>query len=94
MNEDPKNKPVRELLQDISRNIEPSRATPRGLINPKLVDRITFFASILCVVIVAATFIGMIWNSIDEVFGFRFAASVGIFMLTLFGLRAINAQFE
>lgn len=94
MNEDPKNKPVRELLQDISRNVEPSCVTPRGFINPKLMDRITFFASILCVVIVAATFVGMIWNSIDEVFGFRFAASVAIFMLTLIALRAINSQFE
>ena len=94
MNEEPKNKPVRELLQDISRNIEPLRVTPRGFISPKLVDRITVFASVLCVLIVAATFIGMIWNSIDEVFGFRFAASVVIFMLTLLGLRAINAQFE
>ena len=94
MNEEPKNKPVRELLQDISRNIEPSRATPRGFINPKLMDRIVIFVSILCLLIVATTFIGMIWSRIDEGFGFRFVGSVGIFLLTLIAFRLINAQYD
>ena len=94
MNEDPKGKPVRELLQDISRSIEPTRATPRSFIDPKLMDRITVFVSVVCLLVVSAIFIGMIWSRIDEAFGFRFAGSVGIFLLTLLAFRAINAQCD
>ena len=94
MNENENAKPVRKLLQDISSTSEPSRISPRGLINPKLMDRITFFAAILCLLLVATTLIGMIWNFIDEGFGFRFVASVCVAMLALLGFRAINAQFD
>lgn len=94
MNEDPKIKPIRELLQDISTQNEPFRSTPRGIIDPKLVDRIAFCAGIFSVMIVAATLLGMIWNSVSEGFGFRFIASVCVTMLTLLSLRTINAHFD
>jgi hypothetical protein len=94
MNEDPKIKPIRELLQDISRHNEPFRDSPRGLIDPKLVDRIVFSAGIFSVLIVAATLLGMIWNSVSEGFGYRFIASVCVTMLTLAVLRIINAHFD
>lgn len=94
MNEDPNIKPVRELLQNISKNVETFDSAPRGFINPKLVDRITFFVTVVGVFIIAITFIGMIWDAISQGFGFRFASSVGILLLTLIALRAINTQFE
>ncbi len=94
MNDEQKGKQIRDLLQDISSNNDPSRTQPRGLINTRLMDRITFFASILSLLLVAAAFIAMIWQSLDEVFGFRFVASTGIFMITLLVFRFINSQFE
>lgn len=93
MDEVPK-KPVRELLQDISKNVEPSREIPRGLVNPTLMRRITIITLILCLLLIAATFIGMIWTVIGETFGLRFVATVGVFAGTLLIFQAINAQFE
>lgn len=94
MNENEKAKPVRDLLRDISTNSEPSRISPRGLINPKLMDRITFVAAILWLILMAATLIGMIWGSIDDGFGFRFVGSACVAMLAILGFRAINSQFD
>ena len=94
INEDPKIKPVRELLQDIGWDNEPLRSTPRGLVNPKRADRIVFCAGIFPVLIVAATLLGMIWNSVSEGFGYPFIASVGVTMLPLLSLRLINAHFD
>jgi hypothetical protein len=54
MNEEPKEKPIRELLQDITRSGNGSRFPPGGLVLPKLVDRITFFASIVPLLLITS----------------------------------------
>ncbi len=94
MNDEPKSKRVRELLQDITARREASDGHPRGFVRTDLVDRITFFASIICLLLVAIALVGMIWDFTNEVFGLRSIATLAVVMLTLFAFRSINAQFE
>jgi hypothetical protein len=94
MNDEKKGDQIRGLLEDISSNNDPSRLQPRGLINIKLLDRVTFFASILSLLLIAVAILAMIWQTIDEVFGFRFVASTVVVMITLLIFRFINSQFE
>jgi hypothetical protein len=94
MNEDPKDKPIRELLQDISSNSEPARIPPRGLIRPKLVARVTFFASLMCLLFTTAAFLAVIWDVADREFAFRCVSSMFVILFALFVFRFINSQFE
>lgn len=94
MNDDPKDRPIRTLLEDIRDNQPASGDPRRGLISPKLMDRITFFAATVCLLLASAVFIGMIWGLTAEVFGFRLVATLGVFMFALLGFRAINTWFE
>jgi len=94
MNDDPKDTPIRTLLEDIRDNQPPPGDPRRGLISPRLMDRITFFAAIVCLLTAAGVFVGMIWGLTPEVFGFRLVATLGVFMFALLGFRAINTWFE
>ena len=94
MNEEKKERPIRELLQDISSTSEASRVPPRGLVRPKLIDRITFFASLLSLLLTAAAFLAMIWDFLDPVLAFRCIGSIVVILIALFLFRAINAQFD
>jgi len=57
MNEEQREKPIRELLDDISSNNQSAYSYPRGLIRPKLVSRVTFFASLVCLFLITMAFL-------------------------------------
>lgn len=94
MNEEQKESPIRELLQDISSNSDTSRIPPRGLVRPTLINRITLFASLLCLLLTTAIFLAMMWDFTDPAFGFRCIGSILVILLALFLFRAINEQFD
>jgi hypothetical protein len=94
MNEEQEKRPIRELLQDISSTSEASRVPPRGLVRPRLVNRVTFFASLLSLLLTAAAFLAMIWDFTDPVLGFRCIGSIIVILLALYLFRAINEQFD
>jgi hypothetical protein len=94
MSEEQKDKPIRELLQDISANSEVSHGPSRGFVDPKLVNRITFFASFACLLLTTAAFLAMIWDFTNPEFGFRCVGSILVILVALFIFRAINAQFD
>ena len=92
MNQQPKEKPIVELLQDI--HAVRDTHTPRGLINPKLVARVTFFISCIVIVLTTAIVISMIWEIMEPGLGMRFIASMGAVVLALQIFKAINEQFD
>jgi len=92
MNEEPREKPIRTLLQDISSNIQAPQA-PRGLVPPKLLNRITIFMAILSLLLIVATLLAMIWDLLDPFLGLKFMASVLVVMCALLAFSAINVQF-
>jgi hypothetical protein len=94
MNEEPKDRPVRELLEDIGRHRVPTSEPPRGLVNPKLVHRITFFSSLAGLLFITAALLGALWESVNQVFAFRSIFSVCIVLAALYVFRFINGQFE
>ena len=94
MKEEEMEKPIRELLQDITSNSHRSPVPPRGLVRPKLVRRVTFFASLGSLLLTATAFLAMIWDFTDPVLAFRCIGSVIVILLALFAFRAINAQFD
>jgi hypothetical protein len=94
MNEEPREKPIRELLEDIRSTSEPSRVAPRPLLNPKLVSRVTFFATLVCLLLTTAAFLAMIWNFLDAVLAFRCIGSMVVVLAALFIFRGINSQFD
>jgi hypothetical protein len=92
MNQQPKDKPIVELLQDI--HAVRDSHTPRGLVNPKRVARIAFFVSCIFIVLTTAIFIAMIWELMEPALGMRFIASMGAVILALQVFKAINEQFD
>ena len=94
MNEDQNEKPIRELLQDIGSNADTSRVPARGLVRPKLLNRVTLFASLLCLLLTTAVFLAMMWDFLDPGLGFRCIGTLLVILLALFLFRAINDQFE
>ena len=94
MNPEQKIKPIRELLQDIGSNADIAQVPPRGLVSPKVVDRITFFASLASLVLIAAAFLAIIWDFADPVFAVRCIGTVFVLLFTLFLFRFINLQFD
>ena len=60
-------KPVRDLLEDIHRRSGYSQG-PRGIVNPRIVDKIAFGATVLTVIACAATLLTMVWEGIDHMF--------------------------
>ena len=93
MKDDQQEKPVRELLQDITRHTD-SPHVPRGLISRKVVDRITFVAALVSLVLITGTIFAMIWDLTDTVLGFRCIGSIVVLLLALVAFRAINGEFE
>ena len=85
--------PIRELLRDISGNNEPPR-TPRGLVGTQVVNRMTYLTAMIWLVLSAATFLAMIWEVIDPIFGFRCLGTFGIVLLAVFFFRAINSLID
>ena len=92
MNQLPREKPIVEILQDIHATGHPR--PPRGLINPKLVARITFFASCIVLLLTTAVILAMIWSAMESLLGLRCIASMGALVLALQVFRAINEQFD
>ena len=93
MNEEPPEKPIRELLQDITRHTG-SPHLRRGWVSPKLVDRITFVAALVSLLLVTGTLFAMIWDLADTLLGFRCIGSIVVLFLALAAFRAINSEFE
>ncbi len=94
MNPAPQEKTIPTLLKDIQGSNAPSQVPPRGLVDPKLVDRVTFYTSLFCVFFITAALISAIWDLADQVFAFRCVGSMLVLVVALFAFRAINAHFE
>ena len=92
MNEKPSDKPVRELVQQLRVHSE-FPAPPRGVADPKLIDRITFIAAVSSVVLCAGALLAMIWEGVDVIDGLKFIGSVGVLLAALLIFRAVNSQF-
>ena len=90
MKDEPPEKPIRDLLQDITRHTDSPRA-PRGWVSPKLVDRITFVAAL---VLITAALFAMIWDLVDTLIGFRCIGSIVVLFVALVAFRAINNEYE
>ena len=86
-------KPVRELLEDIHRNSGIGR-NPRGVLNPKVIDYVSFAATVASVVVCAATLLTMVWEGIDPTLGIRVMGSVLIVLFALLVFRAVNRTFS
>jgi len=94
MNEETTNKPVWELLQDIRNHRQSIDPPPHGLIEPKLVHRITFFASLAGLMFITVMFLGVIWEFTNQVFAFRCIFSTCVVLVALYIFRSINSHFE
>lgn len=94
MDKERQEKPIRTLLQDVHSNAEISRLRPQGFVALKTVDRITFFASLLALVLIAGGMLAMIWDFVELIRGLRFIGSVIVVFFTLLVFRAINSQFN
>jgi len=94
MNEDPKIKPIRDLLQDISSNTEIARIAPRGLISPSLINRITLYASIVSIGLIALGFLAMIWDIVDSALALKCIGSIVVLLITLILFRVVNTLFD
>jgi hypothetical protein len=94
MSEDKEEKPIRGLLRNITSANEASGMSPRGFIAPKLVNRITFFASLVSLLLIVAAFLSMIWDFTDPMLALRCIGSIIVILIALFIFRAINAQFD
>jgi hypothetical protein len=92
MNEQPSEKPVREILQQLRVHSE-FPAPPRGVADPKLIDRITFVAAVISVVLCAGALLAMIWEGVDVIDGMKFIGSIMVLLAALLIFRAINSQF-
>ena len=86
-------KPVRDLLEDIHRRADFSRA-PRGIVNPRIVDKIAFGATVLTVIACAATLLTMVWEGIDHMLGIRVMSSVLIVLFAILTFRSVNRSFS
>jgi len=89
MSEEPGKTHVRERLEHIRETQQQTPPPRHRLIPPVLLDRVVLAASILGLLLVAGTIIGMIWNTVDQVFGFRFVATVLVSVATLCLFRLI-----
>ena len=94
MSEEQKETPVRTLLQDIRAQGQPLRPPPRGLISPKLVSRVAFFTSVICLFLSTVVFLVAVWGSTDGVFAFRSIISMAVIVATIYLFGFINSQFE
>jgi len=93
MKAEAKAKPIRELLLDITHTMNTSSDSPRGVINPKLVNHICFGASVLAVLLSAITIIAMIWDYVEPGRGLKYIGSIAVVLFTLLTLRAVNGAF-
>ena len=93
MKDEPPEKPIRDLLQDITRHTDSPRV-PRGWVSPKLVDRITFVAALVSLVLITAALFAMIWDLVDTLIGFRCIGSIVVLFVALVAFRAINNEYE
>jgi hypothetical protein len=92
MNTEAKEKPIRDLLQDISHTMN-SSSDARGVICPKLLNRICFFAWMIALVFIAGMLIAMIWQSIDPALGLKYIGSACVVLLALLIFRSVNEAF-
>ncbi len=93
MYEEPKHKPIRGLLQDISQHNDTYERPPRGLVSPRVVDRITALASLVSLLLVSGVFLAMIWSALDLYLGLRCIGSTVVVLLTIIFFRSINTLF-
>ena len=94
MNPEQKIKPIRELLQDISSNAGISQAPPRGLVSPKLLDRVIVYASFISLILVAISILAIIWDIFDPVLAVRCIGTIFVILFSLIVFRFINTQFD
>lgn len=94
MNEEPQGKPIRALLQDVGSYAEISRLRPHGFVALNTVDRITFFAALLALILIAGVALAMIWDFVEVLNGLRLISSVLVVLFTLLVFRMINSQFS
>ena len=92
MNEKPSDRPVRELVQELRVHSE-FPAPPRGVADPKRIDRITFIAVVTSVVLCAGALLAMIWEGVDVTVGMKFIGSIWVLLTALLIFRAVNSQF-
>jgi hypothetical protein len=89
--EQPK-KPVREALESIRDNMDDVSA-PRGVFNPRIVNRIAFVVTLLSLLSTTALLLAIIWNALDPTLGFRCIGTVLVVLLAVLMFRGINNQF-
>jgi hypothetical protein len=94
MNEVQKEKPIRELLQDITSSGDGSRVAPHGLVRPKVVDRIVFVSSLVSLLLIVVAVLAMIWDFAEPVFALQCISSIVVLQCALLVFRAINDRFE
>ena len=92
MSEEQKDKPIGDLLRDISRHGGFERVPPRGLIRPQLVRRVIFFTSLAFLLLTAAALIAVIWDCIDVILAFRCIGSMGVLLAALLIFGGINSS--
>ena len=94
MYEEPKDKPIRGLLQDITAHNETFRKTPRGLVSPKFVDRVITVTAMVSLLLTSTVFLGMVWEALDLYLGLRCIGSVGVVLIAMLSFRAMNTYFD
>jgi hypothetical protein len=94
MNAEAKDKPIRELLLDISHTMNSTSSDQEpGVVNPKRLNRVCFVASLVALVFVAGVLIAMIWQFIDSGRGLQCIGSVAVVLFALLSFRAVNGTF-
>ena len=93
MNAEAKDKPIRELLQDITRTMNSTPDQERGVVNPKRLNRVCFIASFVALFLVAGVLLAMIWQFIDSGRGLQCIGSVAVVLFALLSFRAVNGTF-
>lgn len=93
MNDEPLDKPVREILQDL-RAHSASPPTLRGVANPQIIERVTFIAVVVSVVLSAGILLAMIWEGVAVLVGLKLIGSVWVLLTALLIFRAVNTQFS
>jgi len=65
----------------------------RGVVNPKRLNLICFFASVVALVIVVGVLLAMIWQVIDSGRGLQWIGSVAVVLCALILFRGVNGAF-
>jgi hypothetical protein len=86
-------KPVRQILEDIRQRTEFVNER-RGVVNPYVVDRIVFLASIVSILLSSVVLLGMLWGPVEVMFGFKCIGSIMVVLFALLVFRTVNEHFS